>query len=184
MPAINMPLPPPVSLPPALDIPRQPLALPQFEPPKWEPIPIYRDQIPSLNTNTSKDNQEEEEQEGEAQAEPKPETKPEAVPPPPLPAIPEMAQVNRITIPIIEMEVPLPKPEIVSIAVTTAGVAAVASVGGTLAATSMFKQLMKILKPVMKTIVKKLMKVRGKQLPSWSRQRQSQKYQRLKGPTQ
>jgi len=54
---------------------------------------------------------------------------------------------------------------------TTASIAAVASVGGTLAATAMFKQVVKILNPVIKTVLKKLAKAKGKTLPTWSRQR-------------
>ena len=181
MPEIIMPLPPPVSIPNPVIGPRQQMPLPSFKPPAWEPIPIYRDDVPGIgNVGTTEDNETEEEvkQETEPKAEPKP--APEPAPPP----IPEMAEVNTVTIPIINVEMPLPKAEIVSVAVTTAGVAAVASVGGTLVATSMFKQLMKLLKPVMKTVVKKILKARGKQAPSWSRERQAQKYQRLKGPTQ
>ena len=103
---------------------------------------------------------------------------------PPLPPIPESEMVNQVTIPVIGIEVPLPKPEIVTIAVTTAGVAAIASVGGTMVANNLFRQLIKIFKPVIKTVLKKVMKARGKELPTWSRQRLTQKYQRLKGPTQ
>ena len=35
-----------MALPNAVRIPRQPLAMPQFETPEWTPIPIYRNPTP------------------------------------------------------------------------------------------------------------------------------------------
>ncbi len=86
--------------------------------------------------------------------------------------------VNQVTIPIVNIDVPLPKPEIITIAVTTASVAAIASVGGTMVANNVFRQLIKIFKPVIKTVLKKLMKARGKEMKSWARL-QSEPRQRI-----
>ena len=201
MPSINFP--PPVRLPPPIIAPTNPIDLPTFDMPKWEPIPIYRDQVPGIgNVNESDDEDQTKEETKEEETEKQSETKPEQapikpptvelpsfppinlpVPPSPEEIIPETGMVNEVTIPIINIDVPLPKTEIVVIAVTTAGVAAIASVGGTMVANQTFRQLIKVFKPLIKTILKKLMKMRGKTLPSWSRERRSQKYQRVKGPT-
>jgi len=196
MPSINFP--PPIRLPPPVVAPRSPIGLPTFQFPEWEPVPIYRDQVPGIGNPEPSDNADQAEQETQEETqEEQPETKPEQAPVkpppvelPPLPpiptqeaVIPETEMVNEVTIPIINMDVPLPKTEIVVIAVTTAGVAAIASVGGTMVANQVFRQLIKVFKPLFKTILKKLMKARGKDLPSWARERRAQKYQRVKGPT-
>ena len=198
MPSINFP--PPVRLPPPIIAPPNPIDLPTFDMPKWEPIPIYRDQVPGIGNVNESDNEDETKEETEEETKEPTETKPEQAPVkpptvelpafPPIPLqpspeeiIPETEMVNEVTIPIINIDVPLPKTEIVVIAVTTAGVAAIASVGGTMIANQVFRQLVKVFNPIFKTILKKLMKTRGKILPSWSRERRTQKYQRLKGPT-
>ena len=164
-----MPLAPTVSIPgPALSQPA-PLV------PKWEPIPVYIEDIPT--------------------PEPKPEPpreEPAPKPPPPVknildsvnemitptpiippfePALPE-STMETIDVPFTNLQVPVPPQEIMITAVTTAGTAAVVSVGATLAATKLFKQLVSLLKPVFKTALKKLAKARGKRPPlSWARQR-------------
>ena len=87
--------------------------------------------------------------------------------------------VRRVEVPLLG-EVPLPREEIVVTAVATAGTAAVASVGATLVATRLFEQVMKLAKPVMKTIVKKIAQARKKPLPlTWSRQRLVERRRRL-----
>jgi len=191
MPSINFP--PPIRLPPPIIAPHDPIDLPTFNIPKWEPVPIYRDQVPGIGNVDESDNEDENTEETKEETETKPEqapVKPPAIELPPIPlpplpgeVIPETEMVNEVTIPIINMDVPLPKTEIVVIAVTTAGVAAIASVGGTMVANQVFRQLVKVFKPLIKTILKKLMKTRGKVLPSWARERRAQKYQRVKGPT-
>jgi len=195
MPSINFP--PPIRLPPPIIAPRDPIDLPTFNIPGWEPVPIYRDQVPGIGNVDESDNEDKNTEETKEETEEQTETKPEQapvkpatveLPPIPLPpspgeVIPETEMVNEVTIPIINMDVPLPKTEIVVIAVTTAGVAAIASVGGTMIANQVFRQLVKVFKPLIKTILKKLMKTRGKVLPSWARERRAQKYQRVKGPT-
>ena len=191
MPSINFP--PPIRLPPPIIAPNDPIDLPTFNIPEWEPVPIYRDQVPGIGNVDESDNEDENTEETKEETETKPEqapVKPPAIELPPIPlpplpgeVIPETEMVNEVTIPIINMDVPLPKTEIVVIAVTTAGVAAIASVGGTMIANQVFRQLVKVFKPLIKTILKKLMKTRGKILPSWARERRAQKYQRVKGPT-
>ena len=60
-----------------------------------------------------------------------------------------MSQVN---IPIMNVKVPVPESEIL----ITAGTTAVISVAATLSATAAFKWLVKILKPILKTLWKKI----------------------------
>ena len=71
-------------------------------------------------------------------------------PPPP--------EIQTITIPWIDHELPVPKEEIV----VAAGMTAAVSVVATLTATSLFKQVVKILKPVFMQVVKRIQKKLGK----------------------
>ena len=69
-----------------------------------------------------------------------------------------LPEVRRINIPWTEIEIPVPKEEIVATAATTAAVSVVA----TLTATSLFNYLVKILKPVFMQVVKRIQKKLGK----------------------
>ena len=71
--------------------------------------------------------------------------------PTPTPKAPE---VDYVTVPIIDKEVPLPSQEILVTAVSTATV----SVAATLTATAVFKHLVNLLKPILKTAWTKLTK--------------------------
>ena len=62
--------------------------------------------------------------------------------------------INYVQVPIIDQEIPLPSPEILA----TAGTTAVVSVAATLTATSMFKYLVMVFKPVLKQTWSKLTK--------------------------
>ena len=168
-------IPPVVPLAPTVRIPGPALSQPAPLVPKWEPIPVYIEDIPT--------------------PEPKPEPpreEPAPKPPPPVkdildsvnemitptpivppfePAVPE-STMETIDVPFTNLQVPVPPQEIMITAVTTAGTAAVVSVGATLAATNLFKQLVSLLKPVFKTALKKLAKARGKKPPlTWARAR-------------
>ena len=81
--------------------------------------------------------------EGEEDAKEKP-------PPPP--------EVRKITIPWINHDLPVPKEEIV----VAAGMTAVVSVVATLTATSLFNQVVKLLKPVFMQLAKRIQKKLGK----------------------
>ena len=91
-----------------------------------------------------------EDDEGEA-------SKPPSATPPvaPMPPIPEM---RIFEVPGTELEVPLPSTEILVTAVSTATV----SVAATLTATAMFKQLVSIMKPIIKQAWSKLTKKKKK----------------------
>ena len=67
-------------------------------------------------------------------------------------------EVRKINIPWTDVEIPVPREEIVATAATTAAVSVVA----TLTATSMFNYLVKILKPVFMQVVKRIQKKLGK----------------------
>ena len=85
----------------------------------------------------------------EGEEEVKEEEKNEPPPPP---------EIQTITIPWIDHELPVPKEEIV----VAAGMTAVVSVVATLTATSLFNQVVKILKPVVMQVVKRIQKKLGK----------------------
>ena len=184
------PLPPVMPLPGAFEVPPAPLAPPSFEPPRWTPVPIYREDIPALVPET-----EPQQQTQEQQAEPQ-----EPAPPseevldlvdemrtftPPIPPyFPE--PVVEETMDTVELpggvEVPVPPKEILVTAVTTAGVAAFVSVGATMAAGRLFEQIVKISKPIFKTIFKKLAAARGKDPgPTWARVKLRESHPRIRG---
>jgi len=81
--------------------------------------------------------------------------------------------VNSVSLPG-GIEIPIPKPEILVAAGTTATV----SVGATLLATSVFKKCVSALKPVIKQVVTRVQKKLGKNPPTWSRQRLEQRRRR------
>ena len=164
--------------------------MPQLELPKWETVPVYRDDIPALNPQTSPqgESSEEEKEKSNSQQTP-PERDPEEGIPadvldmvdevrflsPPVQPFPweerEAETVETIELPG-GFEVPVPKQEIMVTAVTTAGAASVVSVGATMVAGDLFKRIVTIAKPLIKVVLKKVAKFRKKAPPlSWSRQR-------------
>ena len=93
---------------------------------------------------------------------------PDAAPPAEL--VPELAEVQ--TVEIFGFAVPLPRTEILVTATSTAAISSVAAVGGTLFATTLFRKLLPLLKPIFKTILKKVAKIRKKPPPkTWARLR-------------
>ena len=174
-----VPLLPPIPLPNAFQLPAPTLDLPWLDPPRWVPIPPRIKDIaePGVPETTPPAAPVEQEQSNPPQLEPAP---PPPVPPnepAPLPEIPEVPtevepEGNAITVPIIEVELPLPSNEVMIVTATTATVAAVASVGGALVAKTFFDYLLKLIKPLLKIILKKIQKLRGKQTTTWARQRQ------------
>jgi len=71
-------------------------------------------------------------------------------------------EITTFTLPGTSIDVPVPRAEIVSTAVVTAGASSVAAVAGTLAAGQILQYLQKVLKPVMTKGLKSLAKLRGK----------------------
>ena len=149
-PSINLPtqiLPDPPILPtPILEVPRAdvPTYMPMFAPPDQLRPPV----------GVPREGEEEVTEEEKAQ------TKQEN----PLP------EVRRINIPWTDVEIPVPKEEIVATAATTAAVSVVA----TLTATSLFNYLVKIFKPVFMQAVKRIQKKLGKDGPTETEERPSE----------
>ena len=83
-------------------------------------------------------------------------------------------EITEITIPFTDIQVPVPKQEILVTAGTTASVSVVA----TLTATAVFKRCVQILKPLIQQVVKRIQRRRGKEVQSWSRQRLAQRRDR------
>lgn len=179
------PVPPAAELPKAVPLPSFQYEVPEYIEPIWEPIIIYREDVPGLVEPKTSENKEPTAQKKktsktkdkpvsqESQSDPK-STFPDATPPKS-----EFKEVNNFEIPILGVEVPVPKTEIVVTAATTATIASVASVGGTLAATAIFQRLIQVSKPLITFGLKRLAKARGKQAPlSWARKRAAQRRSR------
>ena len=196
-----IPMPPIIPIPEAFDLPVPTLAPPTFELPKWEPIPVRPKDIPALNPqpqpqeSNPQDEDEEEEEETKESEEKEEGISRETlnsiqeliVPLPPLPPYDYGAEVTESQVETVEIfgkfEVPVPKQEIMVTAVATAGAAAVASVGATMVAGKLFNQIVKIAKPVIKIVLNKLAKLKGKPpAPTWARQRLGSRL-RIKGRT-
>ena len=159
---MSIPLPPPIRVPQGFNIPAPSLETPELKLLKWEPVPIYREDIPALTpADESRSSQDDTAQE---------KSQPQSAPP--TPELPTFDQVRSFTIPVIDKEVPVPPTEILVTAVSTATVASAASVAVTMGARSLFEQVLKLAKPVTKGILKKLAKVRHQEPPlTWGRER-------------
>ena len=87
-----------------------------------------------------------------------------------LPALqdrPQLAEATTITLPGTDIQIPVPRAEIVSAAAVTS----VISVAATLTATSLFKRLVSLFKPVISALLKKIDKLQNKKTISFGRQR-------------
>ena len=175
-----VPLPPAIPLPGSFQIPESTISEPSIKPLEWEPVVIYPEDVlpPAPNPSSSESEEEtEEEEEGRPNSEEKNDEALDS-------AIPELAEVQTITLPIIGVEVPVPRTEILATAATTAGISSFVAVGGTLFATTLFRQLQPLLKPIFKAVFKKLAKVRKKPPPlTYARQRLLERRQRRVGKT-
>ena len=198
----NQPLPPPIELPGPFVIPEIDYSEPQLKQLEWVPIPIYVKDLPielNPNINTKKPSEQEknttkaksrkdsknkskvEESNNDSEnssnntnediSTPSSNKKDSLIDAPKS----EFKEIQTVEIPFIG-ELPVPKPEIIVTAVSTAGVASVASVGGTLAATALFKHIITLAKPLITFCLKKLAKIRGKKPPlTWARARAEQR---------
>ena len=75
---------------------------------------------------------------------------------------PKAKEVQMVDVPFTDIEIPMPSTEIM----TAAGTTAVISVAATLTATSVFKYLVMVMKPVLKQAWSKLTKKKKKKNPS------------------
>ena len=154
----------PVVIPPAATAGTPPVPLPQTAKPA-EPAPETQQNLQRLVREALR----------QAQAEPSARrvAAPSQALPEPLVAAPS-AEVTQLVVPGTQLKIPVPKAEILSAAATTS----VISVGATLAATSIFKRLVQVMKPAFKALAAKIAKVRGKPQLSWGRQRLLARHQR------
>ena len=131
---------------PSLNLPEAPnLPIPILEVPQAD-VPSYRPLVVPPNTLRPPPGIE------GINTDPAPEKKKETPTAKPQPIIPPEAQI--VEIPFTDIEVPMPSTTIITTAATTAFI----SVAATLAATSLFKQLVMIIKPIIKQAWNKLQK--------------------------
>lgn len=153
----------PSFLPPALNLPTAPalpprmrLQVPSAEVPSYRPLVMPSAAQMRQMAADEKKRQEEESKEPEAK-------KPQSASPPLTTELPAPSnEITTFTLPGTSIDVPVPRAEIVSTAVITAGASSVAAVAGTLAAGQILQYLQKALKPVMTKGLKSLAKLRGK----------------------
>jgi hypothetical protein len=81
------------------------------------------------------------------------------------------AETTSVTIPGTDIQIPVPRAEILSAAATTS----VISVVATLAATGIFKRLVSLMKPVITQVWKLIQRKRGKSTLTWARARRQRK---------
>ena len=153
----------PSFLPPALNLPTAPalpprmrLQVPSAEVPSYRPLVMPSAAQMRQMAADEKKRQEKESKEQEAK-------KPQSESPPLTTELPAPAnEITTFTLPGTSIDLPVPRAEIVSTAVITAGASSVAAVAGTLAAGQILQYLQKALKPVMTKGLKSLAKLRGK----------------------
>lgn len=185
-------MPQPIALPEASTIPSMPLAPPVFSAPKWPIPPMMPPSVNDVDTPAVAPQEPIQEQLPNS----KPESKNDVDSQDPsttesTQTLPESTdlestdipnnvdqdfqeyvdQVTTIEIPFINKELPVPKQEIIVTAVSTATVAATASVAGTMAAKGLFEQLIRLTKPLVKTILKKVFKNNKRFTQTWARRR-------------
>ena len=134
----NPPVLPSLSLPAAPELPQAVLEVPRAQLPSYKPLVVPPNTLRPPPGVEGVNTEEEPPQDKEAK--------------PVKPALPPEAQI--VEIPFTDLEVPMPSTTIMTTAATTAFI----SVAATLTATSLFKYIVMILKPVFKQAWSKLTK--------------------------
>lgn len=80
---------------------------------------------------------------------------------------PQLAEATTVTLPGTDIQIPVPKAEIVTAAAVTSAV----SVAATLTATSLFKRLVSLFKPVINVAIKRINKLLNKKQLTYGRQK-------------
>ncbi len=143
---MNLPsisLPDATGIPGAIELPRPIIEEPEAQLPSYKPLVVPPNNLsPPVGVPTILEEaiQEEEQSRKERGEPPKPK--------------PQAAEVTRINIPFTDFQVPVPKEEILITAGTTASVSVIA----TLTVTSLFKQTVKVMKPIITQIAKRIQK--------------------------
>ena len=127
---------PVLRLPEAPVLPRPVLEVPRADLPSYKPIVVPPSDLrpPPGVAGTTPSEQE-----------------PKKEPPKPKPKPPTPPEIRYWEVPVLDKEIPVPSAEILSTAATTATV----SVAATLTATAIFKQLVSVMKPIIKKILTK-----------------------------
>ena len=125
---------PSINLPPQLLPNIPPLPRPNLDAPSAA-LPTYKPMlVPAGDLRVFQDTKSEEEEENEGKPQPK--------------------EVKRVEIPFTNYNMPVPEEEIMVTAATTAAI----SVAATLTATSLFKQCVKVFKPILMQLAKRIQK--------------------------
>ena len=147
---------PSLLLPEAFQLPIPILEVPQADIPSYEPLVVPPNVlrpppgIEGINIDPPPQNTDSQQQQ---------QTNNPTLAKPAIPAIPPEAQI--IEIPFTDIEVPMPTTTIMTTAATTAFI----SVAATLAATSLFKYLVMLMKPIMKQAWNKITKKKNQPDP-------------------
>lgn len=149
-------LPPALKLPTAPELPpRMSLQVPTAEVPSYRPL-VMPSAAQMRQMAADETDQEKKEQSKKEQSAP---------PQVPVQTQIELAPLDEITtftLPGTSIDLPVPRAEIVSTAVITAGASSVAAVAGTLAAGQVLQYLQKALKPLMTRVLKNLARSQGR----------------------
>ena len=127
---------PSLRLPEPLVLPRPVLDVPRADLPSYKPLVVPPSNLrppPGVKGTTQSDKEQQK---------------------PPTPPIPKAPEVPTVRVPYTELDVPVPD----GIVLTTAAITAFVSVAATLAATSLFKYLVMIMKPIFKQTWNKMTK--------------------------
>ena len=174
IPPVKVPLvsaPPPTRIfapPPTSGLKPPPILKPEgWEPPKEPQLPFGAgiDLPPGQEAGLPVAPEQQQGAEGEEEGEKDPERDMKDTAPPEIPMAPfDASTIIEFTVPIIEQEVeiPVPKAEVVITAGTTAAVATVGATGAAVFAKPLFDQLIKILKPALKAVLKKILRKKEK----------------------
>ena len=131
---------PSINLPKAFALPAPTLTLPKADIPSYKPLTVPPSDLRPPPGITS-------EEEDAEQANPTP-----------LPSIPKIPDMRNFSIPGVDLAIPLPSNAILITASSTAAV----SVAATLTATSVFKRVVSVMKPVIKQVVTRIQKKFGR----------------------
>lgn len=157
-------LPEPLVLPPRMTLP-----VPSAPMPSYQPLVLpSAEQVRQIQASEEQD-QEKEESKPQGQA-PQPQLRvPVQIPAVNIPeVIAQPKETTKVTLPGTDIQLTVPKEEVLTTAAATAGVAALASVAATMAAGPLVQRLTKVLKPMMKAALKKLATAKGVQLANLS----------------
>ncbi len=130
---------PSLRLPEPLVLPRPVLDVPRADLPSYKPLVVPPSDLrapPGVKGTTQSDKEQ------------------QKLPTPPTPPIPKPPEAPTVRVPYTDLDVPVPD----GIVLTTAATTAVVSVAATLTATSLFKWLVTVMKPVFKQAWTKLTK--------------------------